>query len=366
MTDGRITTGPFPAVDLSGYFVLPGIVDTGNLSLERHLYPAPGLRLPLDLALRALERESAANGITTGWIAQDWTWGLGPGSPDRAEALLHAVDLQRADAAIDLRVQLRYETFDHDSAERMVAAVRRYGVDFVLFQSACDRVLDLYAADPDSFARHASAHGLASDHFLDLLERARDRRKEVPRRLCRVAEAFDVLGVVYGSTGDPDGETREYFSMLGAKVCDRPTSFQAASVARAVGDPVVMGAPQVVLPDSTRCAVSPLPLIRAGKCDALASDVWGESPVRAAFQLSDLGILPFAAAWSLLSSRPARILRLPDRGEIAPGKRADLIVVNKATRAVEATFANGRLAFATGEAATRLIGGDTAVALAAE
>ena len=54
--------------------------------------------------------------------------------------------------------------------------------------------------------------------------------------------------------------------------------------------------------------------------------------------------------------RAARVMGLTDRDDLAPGKRADLVVVNPETQAVEATICAGRLAFAQGGAAARLMG----------
>ena len=68
----------------------------------------------------------------------------------------------------------------------------------------------------------------------------------------------------------------------------------------------------------------------------------------------------------MVSSRPAEILRLPDRGVIAQGKRADLTIVNAATRRVEATIARGRLAYLAGEAGRRFLAAPEALRLAAE
>ena len=42
--DGRISKGPLPEVDLSGYLVLPGIVDLHGSAFERHLAPRPNTR----------------------------------------------------------------------------------------------------------------------------------------------------------------------------------------------------------------------------------------------------------------------------------------------------------------------------------
>jgi alpha-D-ribose 1-methylphosphonate 5-triphosphate diphosphatase len=80
----------------------------------------------------------------------------------------------------------------------------------------------------------------------------------------------------------------------------------------------------------------------------------------------DDGILDLPAAWALISSRPADILHLHDRGVIAPGKRADLCVVNAQTQRIEATLVAGRLTHLTGAAAQRFLGARSDPAMAAE
>jgi alpha-D-ribose 1-methylphosphonate 5-triphosphate diphosphatase len=69
----------------------------------------------------------------------------------------------------------------------------------------------------------------------------------------------------------------------------------------------------------------------------------------------------------MISTRPAEILRLPDRGVIDYGRRADLAVVNAETRVVEATICEGRIAHLAGEAAQRFLSaGNDEIRLAAE
>ena len=68
----------------------------------------------------------------------------------------------------------------------------------------------------------------------------------------------------------------------------------------------------------------------------------------------DRGILPLPRAWALISAQAATILRLVDRGQLDPGKRADLVVVHEASRRIEAVIAAGRLVWSTGEAGARI------------
>jgi alpha-D-ribose 1-methylphosphonate 5-triphosphate diphosphatase len=59
-------------------------------------------------------------------------------------------------------------------------------------------------------------------------------------------------------------------------------------------------------------------------------------------------------------------MRLEDRGRIETGLRADLTILNAATRTVEGTICGGRIAYLSGALALRLIAARADFALAAE
>jgi alpha-D-ribose 1-methylphosphonate 5-triphosphate diphosphatase len=87
-------------------------------------------------------------------------------------------------------------------------------------------------------------------------------------------------------------------------------------------------------------------MIGRGLCSVLASDYYYPAPLLAAFALSVRGVLPLEQAWMLISQTPARAVELADRGEIAPGQRADLIVVDASEQdrpRVVATIVAGRI-----------------------
>jgi alpha-D-ribose 1-methylphosphonate 5-triphosphate diphosphatase len=112
---------------------------------------------------------------------------------------------------------------------------------------------------------------------------------------------------------------------LGLTISEFPTTVLAAEAARAGGMTTIMGAPNVVRGGSHSGNVSAAELARLGLLDALSSDYVPVSLGHAAFKLhNDDGIaLPDAVA--KISLNPARMLGLTDRGEIAIGKRADLV-----------------------------------------
>ncbi|MEH6647216.1 hypothetical protein [Sulfitobacter sp.] len=167
---------------------------------------------------------------------------------------------------------------------------------------------------------------------MQLVKETQKLSSRVPRYLFNLAAAFDRMGVTYGSHDGLDAATRDYFSMIGARVCEFPTRHPPAKVAKVNGDPVLMGAPNVVRGGSQSGNIAAVELIRRGLCDALVSDYRYPSLARAAFALADESILGFGAAWRMISTNPARIMGLSDRGAIADRCRADLVVVDATTR----------------------------------
>src|SRR6056297_4259346 len=100
---GRISKGPFPEVDLSGYLVLPGIIDLHGDAFERHLAPRPSAPFDKETGLASTDRDLAANGVTTAWLAQSYSWEGAHRGEDHAEALMTALDGYRARALTDMR-----------------------------------------------------------------------------------------------------------------------------------------------------------------------------------------------------------------------------------------------------------------------
>ncbi len=193
--DGRIAKGPHPAVDLEGFWILPGIIDLHGDAFERHIAPRPSAPFPIANGLASVDRDAAANGVTTAWLAQSWSWEGGKRSPDYAEELLQDLDIYRRHALTDLHVQLRVETHMVDSGDRLLAAVRHHGIDYVVFNNHLDEAVNAWDIKPNVIATWAAQHRVSPEELMGKVREAKERSSEVPRFLCRLAEAFDVLGV---------------------------------------------------------------------------------------------------------------------------------------------------------------------------
>jgi len=381
LRDGQLTTGSIavregfmrdnthaggPSINLAGYYVLPGIIDLHGDAFEHHVAPRPSAPFPVQLGLAGTDRDAAANGVTTAWMAQSWSWEGGGRGPEFAEKFLQAHSDYRPQLLTDLRVQIRCETHTVDTQDRLIDAIETYGVDYVVFNNHLDEAVEMAKTQPDRVAAWAARAGRTAAEHIALVEATRDLNTQVPRYLCNLAAAFDRLAVRYGSHDDPDGRTREYYSMIGAKICEFPTHRSAAALAKTWADPVIMGAPNVVRGGSQSGNIAAVSLIREGLCDALVSDYHYPTLAQSAFALADADIMDFARAWGMISTRPARIMGLGDRGVIDEGKRADLTIINATTRQIEGTMAAGRWSHLSGGLAHRLTQAAPKLRIAAE
>ena len=124
---------PAREVDLSGFMVLPGIVDAHGDGFERHLAPRRGAMKDLDQGLIAAEAELAANGITTATLAQFYSWEGGMRGPEFADRVFDGLAKIKGAVETDLRVQLRFEIpmLDDYAAVEKVIADRQIG--YVVF-----------------------------------------------------------------------------------------------------------------------------------------------------------------------------------------------------------------------------------------
>ena len=173
--------------------------------------------------------------------------------------------------------------------------------------------------------------------------------------LPELAARLSARGVRLGAHDNETAEQVQGFHEMGASIGEFPVTREAAEAHRDLGAPVVLGSPNVVRGGSHSGRLSAAELIADGLCDALASDYHYPAMKQAVFRLVDEGVASLAQAWALVSSGPAGILGLTDRGEVAEGLRADLVILNKDTRQIEATLVGGNITYMSGGAAQRFL-----------
>ncbi|MFD1159178.1 alpha-D-ribose 1-methylphosphonate 5-triphosphate diphosphatase [Roseovarius aestuarii] len=343
-------------VDLTGYIILPGIVDAHGDGFERHLAPRRGAMKNLDQGLIAAEAELAANGITTATLAQFYSWEGGMRGPEFAGRVLDGLAKIRGQVETDMQVQLRFETpmlEDYDAVAQLIA---EHGIGYVVFNDHLPHEALEKGKRPPRLTGQALRIGRNPEKHLEMMQAMHARRAEVGPAVDRLCADLARRGVLMGSHDDRSAAERGDWRARGVGIAEFPETLEAAEVARAGGDAIIMGAPNVVRGGSHNGNVSAIEMVMMGLVDALASDYHYPSLRRAAFLLADSGVVDLAGAWALISGGPARVLGLSDRGTLTPGKRADLVILEAATRRVAATISGGRISYMAGDVAARFVG----------
>ncbi|MDO8398065.1 MAG: alpha-D-ribose 1-methylphosphonate 5-triphosphate diphosphatase [Bradyrhizobium sp.] len=314
-------------IDASGLKVLPGIVDLHGDAFERQMMPRAGVDFPVDVALVDSDRQAIANGITTVFHATTWSWEPGLRSADNARQLLEGIEALRPQLAADTRFHLRHETYNLDAEAEIGQWLSDGRIDLFAFNDHMDSTV-ASLAKPQKRSRMVERTGLSSEAFDGLVANVVSRGHDVPASVARLAGMARAAGVRMLSHDDESPAMRRAFRDQGVGIAEFPVNEETAREAAAAGDFIVFGAPNVVRGGSHTGWTKAADMIAKGLCSILASDYYYPAPLLAAFRLAADGVLPLAQAWHLISAAPATAAGLTDRGVLAAGRRADIILVD--------------------------------------
>jgi alpha-D-ribose 1-methylphosphonate 5-triphosphate diphosphatase len=350
--DGRIAalgarSAPLHSLDAGGLLVLPGIVDLHGDAFERQLMPRPGVRFDPRLALLDTDRQLVANGITTAFHAVTYSWEPGLRGAEAGRAFVAALAAVSDLLGCDTRLHLRWETFNLDVVSEVAQWLADGTVALLAFNDHTPAIVRRSAEDK-TLTPYAERSGLSLAEFRGIVERVATRRSAVPGAIERLASAARAAGVPMASHDDDTLDIRRWYHTLGCRISEFPQNEPTARLAHDSGCDIVMGAPNVVRGGSHLSLVSAADMIAKGLCTVLSSDYYYTSMLNAAFRLASDGVCSLATAWRLISENPARAGGLHDRGQLAEGQRADLILVDDSRPGlprVVATIVAGRPVF---------------------
>ncbi|MFD1296580.1 alpha-D-ribose 1-methylphosphonate 5-triphosphate diphosphatase [Lysobacter gummosus] len=334
------------ALDCEGDYLLPGLVELHTDNLEKHLLPRPGAHWPAAAALRAHDAQLLAAGITTALNA------ISVGEEDAEEAvdpqaLLMALAEAREDGGLRVEhaVHLRCELPCPDLPARLQPLLRTPGLRLMSLMDHTPGQRQFH--DLELYRGYSARHGNARDHEqfqarVQHLQQLQRRHADAHRRVV-LAMARD-LGLPLASHDDSDLNHIAEAVEAGACIAEFPVNLATANAAHAAGLQVLAGAPNLVRGGSHSGNVAASDLARAGVLDVLSSDYVPGSLLMAAFQLGEWESIGLARAVAMVTRTPARAVGYRDRGEIAPGLRADLlrVRVSRGLPQIEAVWVGGK------------------------
>lgn len=322
------------AIDLEGDYLLPGFVELHTDNLEKHFAPRPGVVWPPVPAALAHDAQIAAAGITTVFDA------LAVGDLNENSARLRNLkNMSSALAEAGERNLLRADHMIHLRCEVSHSKAVEIFDDYV--DAATVRLVSLMDHTPgqrqftcmDTYKRYYQGkYGMTDDELARFVEVKREsqERYSAPHR-ATIVDRCRARDITMASHDDATVEHVDEAIENGVTISEFPTTVESASKAHGAGLSVLMGAPNLVLGGSHSGNVSAMDLAQRKVLDILSSDYVPSSMIQGVFMLWQSGSKPtLPAAVATVSTTPARAVGLDDRGEIAMGRRADLVRVSMA------------------------------------
>ncbi|HEO9679084.1 TPA: alpha-D-ribose 1-methylphosphonate 5-triphosphate diphosphatase [Klebsiella aerogenes] len=322
------------ALDGEGGWLLPGLIELHTDNLDKFFTPRPKVDWPAHSAMSSHDALMVASGITT--VLDAVAIGDVRDGGDRLENLekmINAVEetqkrgLNRAEHRLHLRCELPHHTtlplfeklvdrepvtlvslMDHSPGQRQFANREKYR----------EYYQGKYQLSSEQMQRF-------EEEQMALAAAWSQPNRQAIAAMCRERQ------IALASHDDATHEHVAESHQLGSVIAEFPTTLAAAHASRQHGMNVLMGAPNIVRGGSHSGNVAAHQLAASGLLDILSSDYYPASLLDAAFRIadSDDNAFTLAQAVRLVSKHPAQALGLHDRGVIAEGKRADLVLAHR-------------------------------------
>ena len=320
--------------DATGDLVMPGMIELHTDHLEAHYVPRPKVFWDPVAAVVSYDGQLATCGITTVldslrvWREDGLDRDGQVGVLAAAIASAREADLLRADHFLHLRCEIPMPDVVDDARQ--------------LIDRPDVRLMSLMDHTPGQrqFRDEAKLRdyyrgkgGGMTDAELDVLF----ERRSAYQKAYAAANMRDIVALAHqyriplASHDDTTEENVADAIRDRVAVAEFPTTIEAARGLHQAGIDILMGAPNVVRGGSHSGNIAAVDLAREGLLDILSSDYIPSSLLMAALQLPQrVPAIDLASAVRTVTKTPAEAVGLNDRGEIVPGKRADLIRVHVA------------------------------------
>ncbi|WP_336338455.1 alpha-D-ribose 1-methylphosphonate 5-triphosphate diphosphatase [Haloarcula brevis] len=316
-----------PDIDATGKYVLPGMVDLHGDDIERHLFPRAGERVDTGVALDRCDIANASAGVTTKYHAiafEDV-----PEDNRSIELARRLADRIRGfdrdnGARVDNRLHTRCE-LTNEAAVEAVSAELRSGGDLVSLVSHVPGAGQF--AGENSLAQRYDLSGEAEETSIQTLQarRAAVSTAETRSRAKRITELARERNIPVASHDDETVSDVDSAAALGVDISEYPLSQRVARRATERDMAVAMGAPNVVRGGSLWDGPDAGQAIKNGLVDILCSDFRPQSLLGSVFVDTDE---PLAERVARVSTAPAAVAGLYDRGRLERGARADIVIVD--------------------------------------
>lgn len=331
--DGRIAaidpndTKDAKTIDLSGRILIPGMIDLHCDALEKEIEPRPNVHFPLDFACAQADKRNAVAGITTVFHALSFAnHELGVRNNAFAADIARAVHAWRPHALVDNRVHVRYEVTDETAPTVLGDLIEKGDAHLMSFMDHSPGQGQF--RDVEAYRDYLARTYKTDEDSLDaIMTRKLEAAQGAMERMRTLAEKAQLHGVPIASHDDDSSDKVATVRALGAVISEFPINLETARAAREKGLATLFGAPNILRGKSQSGNMRALDAVLEGVADCLCGDYSPAALLPSIMRLPSLTGISLSQAVAMVTVNPARAAGLSDRGEIAVGKRADLVAV---------------------------------------
>ncbi|MBD2464145.1 alpha-D-ribose 1-methylphosphonate 5-triphosphate diphosphatase [Oscillatoria sp. FACHB-1407] len=324
--DQQTKPSGYVAIDVTGFNLLPGIVDIHGDAFERMICPRPGVNFPLEMAIAENDRTLLSAGITTFFYSVTDSFEPGLRSRDTVRRVLEIVSDKQTGLQVDSRIHVRHEQANTADHKELCDWLEQGKIQLLSLNNHLPP-----ATDDETLIRYTKGLRqrikLSDAEIRSLIEAAMERQEEGLHQVEHLVKVAHQNQIPVASHDDETEVDVALSARRGVAIAEFPASIPLAKRSQEYGAAVLMGAPNLVRGGSHVGYMSVADAVQAGVVDCLCSDYHYPSLFNAPFKLA-LGLMSFEAAWKLVSTNPAKAAGIGDRkGSIVPGLDADFLLV---------------------------------------
>lgn len=334
------------AIDLGERRIVPGFVDLHSDAIEKEIEPRPGARFPTAMAVIELDKKLSMAGITTMYHAigfNDEALHKGRGTEQANELIQEIYEANKQHLGVDNFIHVRFEITSDGSVSTIKKLIEENKVDML-------SIMDHSPGQGQFKTLESWKHHHLKCYQLEENEVEEYLKDKASKDKVTIVEDLVQFGLEHNlpvlSHDDDCQEKLDTLKGLGITFSEFPLSVEVAQQAKSLGIATGMGAPNVVRGGSQSGNIAAKELINKRVCDYLCSDYHPASMLLSPYRLKEDVNLPLEDGFALISSTPAKLAALDDRGEIKEGKIADIIVIDESHfPKVVLTFKNGEVVY---------------------
>jgi len=342
--------GPYNSTDIAIDFgerkIVPGFVDLHGDAIEKEIEPRPGARFPTKMAVVELDKKLSMAGVTTMFHAvgfNDEELKKGRGTTQSKELIEEVFEANKAHLGVDNLIHIRFEITSESSLQTIKKLIHEHKAQLLSIMDHSPGQGQFKTME--SWKKyHLNAYSINDSEIEAYLKvKASKDKVGIVEDLVSFAISHKIQVL---SHDDDTTEKLNTLKGLGVNFSEFPLSVEVAKMAHTMGIKTGMGAPNVVRGGSQSGNIAAKTLVKEGVCDYLCSDYHPASMLLAPYRLvEDVGIT-LEKGFAMISSTPAKLAGLVDRGQIKEGLIADIIVIDESHfPKVVMTFKNGEVVY---------------------